>query len=485
MGMTKRDVFPACRIGLSVLLAAFLCAGATTAGIAQSAAPRTTAQDVNTPLPSSANIGQQSIGSILPEPIATWNGLRPFLADRGIAFAFTYGQLDDGCVRRCANSAAYMGRLKSTAEFNPEILAGWKGALFHASMYQIHGVGLSQHFVGSIAPVSDLEAVATTRLYELWVEQQFNDILSLRVGQLGVDTEFFLSPYYEIAVGGTFGWPTIVAANLPSGGPAYPFASPGVRLKVTPNDDLTLMMAIFDGDAAGPGLGDPQHRNRYGVNFRMSDPPFVIGEAQLKYGSADTGTVYPGTLRIGAWTHFGRFADPRFTDDGRPISDPTGTGVALQHRGDSGVSGVIDQQIYQRQEKKDDGIYVFARMSFSPSDRNLIDFYVDGGVTCQGLVPGRPDDQFAILGAFSKISAFARAANFDANFYNGAFAPARNYEALAEATYSMKVANGVFIQPNIQYVAHPGGGVPDVRDPLGVRAVPNALVLGLRTTIQY
>lgn len=135
--------------------------------------PRDAADDVETAQSKAANIGQQSIGSILPEPLATWNGLRTLLAERGLSFAFTY-QSDplnnfSGGLR---TGATYMGRLQATVDFNPEKLTGWEGAQFHASMYQIHGVGLSQHFIGSLGPVSDLEAVATTRLYEAWVEQK-------------------------------------------------------------------------------------------------------------------------------------------------------------------------------------------------------------------------------------------------------------------------------------------------------------------------
>ncbi len=48
-------------------------------------------------------------------------------------------------------------------------------------------------------------------------------------------------------------WPTIFAVNLPSGGPAYPLSTPGVRLKVEPaSGRVRLLMAVFNGDPAGP-----------------------------------------------------------------------------------------------------------------------------------------------------------------------------------------------------------------------------------------
>ena len=466
-------------------LVAMLCGLATT-GHAQDAPARDATDDINTPLPSAANIGQQSIASFLPEPFKTWNGLRPYFAERGLTFAFTYqGDTMSNLEGGGRTGSTYIGRLQTTSEFNPEKTTGWQGGLFRVSTYQIHGVGLSQHFVQSLAPVSDLEAVATTRLNEVTFEQKVGDAVSLRFGQFAADTEFFLSPYYGIGIGGTFGWPTITTLDLPSGGPAYPLATPGVRLKVTPNDQLTLLAAIFDGDPAGPGIGNPQRRNRYGFNFRVSDPPFAIAEAQWKYGSAKDGPVYPGTVRLGAWTHFGKFADQRFGTDGLPLAAPSSVGIPVQHRGNVGVYGVLDQQIFQKAGKSDDGIFLVGRVSASPSDRNPVEFYADGGFNFQGLVPGRPDDQFAFLGALTKVSGAVRAADRDANLYNATATPLRNLEALAEATYAVRVREGFLIQPNVQYVFHPGGGIADPRDPLGAHRAPNAVVIGFRTTIQY
>ena len=453
---------------------------------AQSAPAPDANEDVDTPLPSAANIGQQSVGALFPEPIKTWNGLRPYLAERGLQFAATYqGDTMGVASGGRKQGATFIGRLQTTVEYDPQKTLGWAGGLFHVSGYQIHGVGLSQHFISSLEPVSDLEAVATTRLYELWFEQRISPKISVRFGQLGADTEFFLSPYYGIGIGGTFGWASIVTLNLPSGGPAYPLASPGIRVKATPTDNITLLGAVFDGDPAGPGLNNPQYRNQNGTNFRIKDAPLFLGEGQFKYGSTDSGGIYPGTVRIGGWTHLGKFADQRYAIDGLSQSNPFSVGIPLQRRTNYGLYGVIDQQIFQREEKKDDGVFVFARASFSPSNRNPIDFYTDAGISFQGIIPNRPDDQFAVLGALTKISSQARAADFDANFYNMASAPVRKFEALVEATYSARIATGVLLQPNIQYIFRPGGGIVDPAYPMIARAIPNAFVLGVRATIQY
>ena len=71
----------------------------------------------------------------------------------------------------------------------------------------------------------------STRLSELWFEQKlFDDRFGFRFGQLAADAEFFISDYSRMFLSSD--WPTITGANLPSGGPAYPLATPGVRVEV-------------------------------------------------------------------------------------------------------------------------------------------------------------------------------------------------------------------------------------------------------------
>lgn len=102
-----------------------------------------------------------------------------------------------------------------------------------------------------------------------------------------------------------------------------------------------------------------------------------------------------------------------------------------------------------------------------------------------GLIPGRPGDQFGFMGAYARISPRVQGADFDTNLYSAAFGPIHDFEALLQATYQFQVIPGWNLQPNIQYVIHPNGHVADATDPLGQRAVRNALVLGVRSSIKF
>jgi porin len=114
---------------------------------------------------------------------------------------------------------------------------------------------MRRDYVGGINTIAAIEAVPTTRLSELWLEQSFAaGKASLKVGQLTADSEFFFSELSTMFLQSD--WPTIAAVNLPSGGAAYPLSTPGVRLKVDPVN-VSLLLAVLNGGLAG---GPPAKR---------------------------------------------------------------------------------------------------------------------------------------------------------------------------------------------------------------------------------
>jgi porin len=430
-------------------------------------------------------IPAQSIATVLPQK-GDADGRRKALAAHGVTYGLNYvGEWQSDVSGGASRGSAYSGRLEGVLDIDLGKLAGHKGLSFHANGFQIHGSGLSGEHVGNLMTVSYTEALPTTRLSELWLEQKLlGDKLGVRFGQLAADTEFNISAYGTQFINSTFGWPTIFAYDLPSGGPAYPFATPGVRIKLDPDKSTSLLLGIFNGDPAGPGPGDPQTRDRYGLNFRVQDPPLLIGEGQYRYNQ-DKGTRgLAGTIKLGAWTHFGRFDDQRFGSDGLSLADPASSGGPARHRGDSGIYGVIDQQVWRPTTgEPDKGIGVFARASTSPSDRNLIDLYFDGGIVFAGLIPGRPDDVLSFGGAYARVSNKAGARDSDAILF-GSGSLVRNFEALFEINYQAQILSGWQIDLDVQRVFSPGGNVVEPNAASGT-AIPDATVLTLYTSIKY
>jgi porin len=417
-----------------------------------------------------------------------WGGARTDWENRGVQLGANYiGELLGNPVGGVRRGAIYEGRLELLINLDLEKLAGWSGATVHANAYQIHGRGLSANDLGNnLLLASGIEAERSIRLFDLWLEQQLLDgLLSIRAGQLAADDEFVVSQYASVFVNSTFGFPGILATDLPSGGPEYPLSTPGVRIKLAPTSQLSLLAAVFNGDPAGPGPGSPQSRDPSGTAFRVNDDAFAIAEAAYAINQAKDATGLPGTYKIGGWYHSGRFADQRFDSAGRSLADPGSSGIPALHRGDYGFYAVMDQMAWRSPGTEDRGLGVFLRLSGSPSDRNQVAFYADGGINCKGLLPERGADVLGLGLAYARIGDAARGLDLDTRFFSGSSRPVRDYEMAIELTYRAQVTPWWTVQPDLQVILHPGGHVPDPTGPSGTRPIRDAVVAGVRTTIAF
>src|SRR6202012_3488375 len=116
----------------------------------------------------------------------------------------------------------YEDRINFAADVDFEKLIGLKQLTFHANVFQIDGGGLSRGALLNFLVVSGIEALPTTRLYEIWFEQKWGTTLALRAGQLAADTEFMTAKYTDVFTNASLGWPAGFSLNMPSGGPAPP-----------------------------------------------------------------------------------------------------------------------------------------------------------------------------------------------------------------------------------------------------------------------
>jgi len=403
-------------------------------------------------------------------------GYRRLLAERGINYHFVYtndilANMSGGHRRGVINQ----GKLDMALQLDLQKLIGMQGLTFFANVFVIHNTGrIRRDYVGGINTIAAIEAVPTVRLSELWLEQKLGgDLASVRFGQLAADVEFFFSGLSTLLLQSD--WATIAATNMSSGGPAYPLSTPGVRLKIDPTPNLSLLFAVFNGDPAGPGPGDEQARNRYGLNFRVQDPPLLMAEAQFRTNRAPGDTGLASTVKVGGWAHLGRFNDQRFANDGTLIANPAGSRIPLARRGNWGLYGVAEQQVYRPAGgDADSGISLFGRVSVSPSDRNLVSFYADGGVVFAGMIASRPDDKFGFGVIYSRFSDSVRAFDRDVAAFTGLPVVVRDYELNIEATYLAQIRPGLTVQPVLTYVIHPNGD-----------RSRNAVVGGMRTMVRF
>lgn len=346
---------------------------------------------------------------------------------------------------------AYLGRLSMLADADLDRLIGLRGTTAHLSLLDIHGTGASGHFVNNLATVSGIEADPAIRLNQVWVQFPLAKSADLRLGKFTVQ-EFFNSPTAGLFINSSFGWPASFATDLPSGGPSWPLAAPGARMNVQASASTTARIAVFAGDPAGPGQGDPQRRDDHGFNsFGFAGQPFVIGEVST--------TLHGGaTVTLGGWRHFDRFDD---VADGR------------RHEGNFALYGLVDAPLWKSTRTPGRGVSGFARVTVGPSDRNPLDLYLDAGLSLSAPFRGRPKDVFGIGLVYARLSPRLRA---------GAEREIPPEELVAEASYQLAIGKHLSLQPNLQYVVHPAGSA--LSSPPGPRT-PDALVLGIRTSASF
>ncbi|MEO8204805.1 MAG: carbohydrate porin [Chthoniobacterales bacterium] len=398
-----------------------------------------------------------------------WWGARTKLKNRGMDIfggysAEVWGNPTGGFQQ----GSVYTGLLNFGVNLDLEKAVGWKGATMRTNWLWLSGSNISQNDIGNFLTVSNIAGFQTLRMFELWFQQNlFEDKVSLKIGQLGADTEFIISDYGATFINSTFGWPAFTANNVPNGGPAYPMGTLGIRLALNPVDWFTFQTAAFQGNVFA------QNVNRHGFMWQLSSANgyFFINEAQFRWNHRDAETGLPGQLKSGAWFHTAEFTDPA---NGNTVY------------GDYGIYFVLDQMLWRKPTppaslakggkkevaapaKSDQGLGWFGRIAFDPQDRNFVGFYFDTGFNYKGLIPTRDKDIFGVAFAYAQLGQSQQQAAIDAGLVGvGA-------EMVVEFTYQAQINKWLSIQPDMQFIINPGGN----------QNSGNALVLGGRISVAF
>lgn len=388
-------------------------------------------------------------------------GWRSWAVSHGVHFQAGYigevlGNVSGGIER----GAIYEGLGEIALEVDFEKLAGtWPGAFFRGSLLYSHGRSPSGRLVGDLQTLSNIDAYDSPGLFELWFEQRlWDDRFSVRAGQLAADAEFAASDYGSVLINSSFGWPAFISGNTLNTGPAFNRAALGVRLRAGISEHGYVQAGIFDGDSFDSAAGNPRV-NRHGVRWHLSSDQgaFVIAETGWRINQGTNASGLPGTYKLGAWLHTADFTDLR--DDSR------------SHSGNHGFYIAADQMLWREKDTDDEqGLGLFFRGGCSPKDRSAFEFTIDTGLHYRGLFPGRDDDALALGFAYVNLSDDIRRAErtAGANILS-------DYELAIELTYQINVTPWLGLQPDVQWLRHPGGS----------RALDDALVVGLRTRVTF
>ncbi len=279
--------------------------------------------------------------------------LRPLLDGYGISLGLqetseVLGNVTGGVQR----DAAYEGLTLMSLGVDLGKAIGLEGGIFNVSAFQIHGRNLSAENLYTLQTASGIEALRATRLWELWYQQSFaGGKADIKIGQQSLDQEFYGSAYSGLFINTMMGWPLIPSVNLYAGGPAYPLSSLGVRLRVQPIDNTTVLAGVYDDNPPGGSFFDDSQvrgASQSGTKFNLRTGALIFGEVQYAINAPMLGkSGLPGIYKLGFYYDTAKFYDQRLDTTGLSLADPNTSGDPLVRRGNFSVYGVFDQAVWR------------------------------------------------------------------------------------------------------------------------------------------
>jgi porin len=373
--------------------------------------------------------------------------------DKGVTFTGEYtGEILSNLSGGIKEGTIYEGLLKLTLQLDLKKIVGWEGASIFASALYPHGNGLSKDYTGDFNILSSIDAHDSVRLFELWFQQKlFGDKMSIRIGQMSADLEFYQSVWANIFINSCYGtFPTIsMGTNLP----IYPFGGLGARIDYYPTPNTFVRTAVFDSNP-----GDQATNDQHGTRFHLSPSAGVIVIAETGY------MVTPSSANKGRQESYtiGAYYDSR---------EFTGSFVDPAHHSNGGFYAIVDRLLYRKTPYLNEqsslmGLGGFASFSYAPPDGNQVSFYADCGLNYNGLFPGRDSDVLGLALSYTKISS---------DYLVNDIPVHSGHETVLEATYRWVVNKRIYIQPDFQYILDPGA----------FRHRPNAVVAGVRYDVTF
>jgi porin len=371
-----------------------------------------------------------------------WGGARTAQEEAGYKFFAYYnaifaGNVDGGN----STDSSYAGDLFLGAEFDLEKIFGWDDTKFVLTGIDRHGRSIDEA-VGGQYSVMQCVGGQNAFLYNITLEKKFlDDSLSVKLGRMTATDDFVGSPYYGFSVNNSVNG-QIRAALFDGVMSSYPFPVWGGRVKYDLNDEAYAMLGVFQNPI------DMFDRDTQGVDFNFE--------------SGDGVSIFTQ----GNW-------NPKF--DNRPAHFFAGMNVAFFEMDEFNSTetrdkfvrfyGHADYQVYAEAPGSEEGLVLFATLGYSPfQDAAIIPVQSTFGANYEGLFPGRDKDNTVFFATYGNFSNDYTAQQASA----GAGSP--EYEVVLEIGHRFQVTPSTYIQPDIQYIVHPGG----------TGDIPNALVLGFQ-----
>jgi porin len=293
--------------------------------------------------------------------------------------------------------------------------------------------------------VSNLEAPAALRLEEAWLQQNvFANRLSLLVGRYDLNAEFYHLQSAMLFENSSFGIGPEFAQSGTGGPSIFPNTAVGTRSAFKPSPNAVLRVGVLDGAPVGwfdrgPLIFAPGAGALLVGEVALLSRPDNAGEPRRRRFHIGRGSrrPYAAKVALGAWYYTAQLPD---------LADTLPSGAPVRHRGSSGVYLIADQTLRSASDSSSGPLTAFVQLGLGDGRVNQVDRYLGIGLTRSAPFFGRSQDELGLaMAAARNGSHYVRA--------NAATAS----ETAVELTYLAQLFTWMAVQPDLQYVIHPGG----------------------------
>lgn len=336
-----------------------------------------------------------------------------------ISAGFRYtGDLVSNLSGGIRKGATYLGLANVSLEFNPEKAGLWRNGHLFLNLAWSHGGEPSSSMTGDFHGISNIEAGNHLFVQEIGLLQKTGN-MEWRAGLLDLNASFACNETGGGFLNSSFGIPSLITNNVPA--PVYPLTSLGLHAHYEFSERISAGLAIHD------GLPLDFENNPYNLRWQPGAKHglFLLAEGRLSLQKEQSDFI----AKTGFYYHSGSF---------HPLKEGEEDFI---HASNRGCYLIVESTLKTWDHAgKLDG---FIQIASSPWHKNHHHGYLGVGITFTAdpaiRIPGQAGFAFAC-------------ATFD------------RFHGKCETTFEFylkhEISPGFYIQPDFQYILHPGGATP-------------------------
>lgn len=357
----------------------------------------------STPAPDSTD---DSSGHLL----GNWYGARKTLNKVGLEFDFAYkGDFVSNFKGGLKQDSGYLGALDTKLSINLDKMVGATGLSLNFYGLGTHGAKPTE-FVGDSFGTSSIQAKETYKLYEAYVRQIMDERLTLIAGVRDLNADFYTTNSSGAFLNSAFGISPSLSATGVNGPSVWPNTALAFTLKYSGPQGFYFQQGTFNAMA-----GDPE--KPYGTHITTYTHHGYLLIAESGYASDNQ------KYSFGAWTYTDKAST---TVDEATESHTWGSYLMLDHPVSSHVN-------------------IFFKQSYAQPKVAKYHLNTEAGLVWSAPFKNRPDDKVMFGFATALIAK-------DHRNLNGT----EKSESAFELGYRAKMAEGLNLVPDLQYIMNPG-----------------------------